>query len=474
MAKNMAISLKNKEKKCNSIDDYVELAFSFSYAGHSILPFQLKDEIRILLEILSWAKPRTILEIGTANGGSLYLFSKVAPKNAKIITIDLPEGPFGGENFPNWKIPLYRSFVQNKQKIDIIREDSHSKQTFDMLKKRLGKTTIDFLFIDGDHSYKGVKKDFEMYSKLVAKDGFIAFHDISKGPEDRAGKVSNFWNKIKSKNQCVEITINDQTDGYGIGILLKQGNKGIEKFQTLLKIINNFQNQLLLKKNLDIAKNLHSLKSMVTKLTDEVKNKDIEINKTKNYVTKLENEFEDKDSEINKTKDYITKFEHDLANKNSEINKTKDYITKLEHDLADKHSEINKTKDYVKKLNQKIPDKEAELTKSHEYTTKLNQEIQAKEAELTKSHEYTTKLNQGIQDKEAELTKSHEYTTKLNQGIQDKEQEIKIGKNFTAKLSKEISDKNQYLKKLEIQIRQLQETIDEDSKNRLKYYSSRL
>jgi predicted O-methyltransferase YrrM len=37
---------------------------------------------------------------------------------------------------------------------------------------------VDFLFIDADHSYEGVKKDFEMYSPLVRKGGIIAFHDI--------------------------------------------------------------------------------------------------------------------------------------------------------------------------------------------------------------------------------------------------------------------------------------------------------
>lgn len=36
---------------------------------------------------------------------------------------------------------------------------------------------IDFLFIDGDHSYEGVKKDFELYSKLLTEHGVIVIHD---------------------------------------------------------------------------------------------------------------------------------------------------------------------------------------------------------------------------------------------------------------------------------------------------------
>lgn len=39
---------------------------------------------------------------------------------------------------------------------------------------------IDFLFIDGDHSYEGVKADFELYSKLLTDRGIIAIHDTDK------------------------------------------------------------------------------------------------------------------------------------------------------------------------------------------------------------------------------------------------------------------------------------------------------
>lgn len=38
---------------------------------------------------------------------------------------------------------------------------------------------IDLLFIDGDHSYEGVKADYENWAPYVKKGGFIAFHDYS-------------------------------------------------------------------------------------------------------------------------------------------------------------------------------------------------------------------------------------------------------------------------------------------------------
>ena len=38
---------------------------------------------------------------------------------------------------------------------------------------------LDFIFIDGDHSLEGIKKDWELFSIKVKKGGLIALHDTS-------------------------------------------------------------------------------------------------------------------------------------------------------------------------------------------------------------------------------------------------------------------------------------------------------
>ena len=103
------------------------------------------------------------MEIGTENGGALFLFSHVASANATLISIDLSRGSFG--RYPKWKIPLYKSFARDRRRIHLIRADSHDSETLNEAKKILGDKLIDFfLFIDGDHTYEGIKRDFEMYS----------------------------------------------------------------------------------------------------------------------------------------------------------------------------------------------------------------------------------------------------------------------------------------------------------------------
>jgi predicted O-methyltransferase YrrM len=49
---------------------------------------------------------------------------------------------------------------------------------------------VDFIFIDGDHSYEGVRKDWTLYSDKVKPGGIMALHDTSTVPAD-AGYVQD-------------------------------------------------------------------------------------------------------------------------------------------------------------------------------------------------------------------------------------------------------------------------------------------
>ena len=74
------------------------------------------------------------------------------------------------------------------------------------------------MFIDGDHSYDGVKTDFEMYCPLIRKGGLMAFHDIAPRPKESPIQVNKFWNEIKKEFKYIEIKNKGQGIA-GIGIL---------------------------------------------------------------------------------------------------------------------------------------------------------------------------------------------------------------------------------------------------------------
>jgi predicted O-methyltransferase YrrM len=74
---------------------------------------------------------------------------------------------------------------------------------------------IDFLIIDGDHRYRGVKKDFQLYSSLVKQNGLIVFHDILCHPKVPECKVDKFWNEIKRNYKNVEFIDREDDCGWG-------------------------------------------------------------------------------------------------------------------------------------------------------------------------------------------------------------------------------------------------------------------
>ncbi|HEV8128311.1 MAG TPA: class I SAM-dependent methyltransferase [Candidatus Eisenbacteria bacterium] len=181
----------------------------------------MRSEIEAFLELVAARAPRVVLEIGTADGGTLFLFTRVAAPNAVMVSVDLPGGPFGG-GYPAWKAALYRSFARPGQEISLVRGDSHAPATARRVSELLCNQPVDLLFIDGDHTYEGVKADFEMYSPLVRPGGLIAFHDIVPGPTEAVGGVPRFWQELKGTAGSREIVADWSQGGYGIGTITRE------------------------------------------------------------------------------------------------------------------------------------------------------------------------------------------------------------------------------------------------------------
>jgi methyltransferase family protein len=45
-----------------------------------------------------------------------------------------------------------------------------------------GMSSVDFIFIDGDHSFEGLRQDWELWAPLVNRDGIVALHDSCSTP----------------------------------------------------------------------------------------------------------------------------------------------------------------------------------------------------------------------------------------------------------------------------------------------------
>lgn len=138
----------------------------------------------ILLDIVnSYPEDYSVnyVEIGCYAGGSSCLVSQ--RKNTNLFSIDLGH-PISKE------IPInnVKKFNTNNNLFQYIQGDSKKITTLNELKKYLDE--IDVLFIDGDHSFNGVKSDFELYSPLVKTGGYIIFDDYNDKQHSPAVKPS--------------------------------------------------------------------------------------------------------------------------------------------------------------------------------------------------------------------------------------------------------------------------------------------
>ena len=204
-----------------SVESLVDFAYN-TYKG-IIKPKQKKSEIIQLLKLLKPQKLCVIIEIGTMNGGTLFLLSKIAANNAIIISIDLPRAKFGG-GYPKYKIPLYKGFASQNQRIFLIRADSHLNSTLKKVQNILKDKKVDLLFLDGDHTYIGVKNDFEMYKSLLGKRGIVGLHDIVIHPPEQNVNVYKLWNEIKQDYEFKEFVHDWDQKWAGIGYIKKTSN----------------------------------------------------------------------------------------------------------------------------------------------------------------------------------------------------------------------------------------------------------
>jgi hypothetical protein len=147
---------------------------------------QNKNELDWLLDKMRGA--RSLLEIGSCFGQSLVAFAKVMQPGARIRSID-----YGKDDIPFW--PHAGSILASRIELlraagfdaDVLWADSTSDQAIAWAR---AAGPYDMVFIDGDHSYAGVKADWENYGPMGK---IVGFHDVNNPVETGAREL---WTEI--------------------------------------------------------------------------------------------------------------------------------------------------------------------------------------------------------------------------------------------------------------------------------------
>lgn len=204
-----------KEKIFSELDRWISDKGNMGYIENTYNPYfsvdnnflneefaiqQAKEEITEFVDILLNTKTTNCLEIGLGHYGSThFLWRQIYDK---VITIE--------KNFErirefgrNMK-KFYGSWVLLDGRSQFFNGFSNDEKVIADVYNKISE--VDFLFIDGNHSYESVLCDFLLYYPLVKTGGIVGFHDTKLSEsnmgvpklisEIRDGKFTN-GNRIK-------------------------------------------------------------------------------------------------------------------------------------------------------------------------------------------------------------------------------------------------------------------------------------
>lgn len=157
-------------------------------AKASQVPGMLSDESGAFLYLLCvmQAERGDVVEVGSWQGRSTaYLASAVRDSaNGSLFAIDHFKGNVGRET--SYKVgshdlsDLRRGFIDNMAKFDLSEFVRLLDCSTEEAAPAIADRQIRMLFIDGDHSYDGVRRDFELFQNQLVPGAVVVFDDVDQ------------------------------------------------------------------------------------------------------------------------------------------------------------------------------------------------------------------------------------------------------------------------------------------------------
>ena len=176
---------------------------------------QNEKELTDFIELLKGRKVTSYLEIGARHGDTFHQVMCGLPLGSYGVAVDLPGALWGKASSVTSLQAAAADLRERGYKINVIIGDSTAPK---IVERVLQNAPFDAVLIDGDHTYKGVKKDWENYSGAAK---LVALHDIvGEGQKEKVHnhpvQVPRFWSEIRRKHKTVEFVDSGSLMGIGV------------------------------------------------------------------------------------------------------------------------------------------------------------------------------------------------------------------------------------------------------------------
>lgn len=161
--------------------------------------------------LVSACRPRSIVELGTHNGFSLFVFAEAVRRLELECTIDAVDSWEGDDHAGYYGEEVYASVaaIVDAEYASFTRLN---RAYFDDAVTRFADGSIDLLHIDGRHGYDDVKADFETYAPKLSDRAVVIFHDTHEFQEGFG--VHRFWDELAPTRPSINFH-----HGHGLGVL---------------------------------------------------------------------------------------------------------------------------------------------------------------------------------------------------------------------------------------------------------------
>lgn len=134
------------------------------------------------------------VEIGTAYGAMTALILAYMPDKAKLDSID----PFVYDSNGNWKASPEQARESVRRVLEHIEQPDKEgrwvlRQAYSHEAVQGWRSKIDFLLIDGDHTYEAVRQDVDDWLPKLKKYGIMLLHDSRRMDGTPAGEFNRGW-----------------------------------------------------------------------------------------------------------------------------------------------------------------------------------------------------------------------------------------------------------------------------------------